>query len=74
MNIFIIAGDPSGDEYGAELMKNMLIINPNIQFNGIGGSLMKKHGLKSIVSFHKMAIGIAASGNGGWRSFEDHDQ
>ena len=56
MNIFIIAGDPSGDEYGAELMKNMLVMNPKINFNGIGGPLMQKQGLNSIVSFHKMAV------------------
>ena len=40
MKIFILAGEPSGDEYGAELMKQMLHKNPEIQFSGIGGALM----------------------------------
>ena len=32
MKIFILAGEPSGDEYGAELMKHILAENPNAQF------------------------------------------
>ena len=56
MNVFVLAGEPSGDEYGAELMKHMKSENPNIHFYGIGGPGMQKYGLKSMVSFEKMAV------------------
>ena len=56
MNIFILAGEPSGDEYGAQLMKYMKFENPNIDFHGIGGPCMEKHGLQSMVNFEKMAV------------------
>jgi len=56
MNIFILAGEPSGDEYGAELMKQMQCKNPEIKFHGIGGPLMAQYGLKSMVDFNKMSV------------------
>ena len=56
MNIFILAGEPSGDEYGAKIIKNMLSINPEVNFFGIGGSLMEKEGLQSMVNFNKMSV------------------
>ena len=56
MNVFVLAGEPSGDEYGAELMKHMKSENPNIHFHGIGGPGMQKYGLKSMVSFEKMTV------------------
>ena len=51
MNIFVLAGEPSGDEYGAELMKQMQCQNPGIKFHGIGGPLMAQYDLKSMVDF-----------------------
>ena len=56
MNIFILAGEPSGDEYGAQLMKYMKSANPHISFHGIGGPCMEEHGLQSMVDFEKMAV------------------
>ena len=56
MNIFILAGEPSGDEYGAELMKQMQGQNSEIQFHGIGGPLMAQYGLKSMIDFNQMSV------------------
>ena len=56
MNIFILAGEPSGDEYGAKLMQNLVAQEANINFIGIGGPLMQKQGLKSIVPLEKMSV------------------
>tara|TARA_B100000029_G_scaffold507159_1_gene591248 strand:- start:647 stop:1774 length:1128 start_codon:yes stop_codon:yes gene_type:complete len=56
INIFVLAGDPSGDEYGAELMKQMKTENVNINFYGIGGPYMEQCGLKSMAAFEKMAV------------------
>ena len=56
MKIFILAGEPSGDEYGAELMKHILAENPNTKFSGIGGNLMEAQGLRSIVPLNQMSV------------------
>ncbi|MFH1846540.1 MAG: lipid-A-disaccharide synthase [Candidatus Omnitrophota bacterium] len=49
-NIFIIAGEPSGDMRGAELLAEFKKLVPNIPFWGIGGDLMKKQGVR--LSYH----------------------
>ena len=56
MNIFIVAGEPSGDEYGAKLIENICTINPKVNFYGIGGPLMEREGLNSIVPLEKMSV------------------
>jgi len=56
MKIFILAGEPSGDEYAAQLMKELKSINSGILFSGIGGTLMQKEGLKSMVTFSRMSV------------------
>ena len=56
MHIFILAGEPSGDEYGASLMQELLNMDSNIQFSGIGGSLMELQGLKSMQPLSKMSV------------------
>ena len=53
---FIIAGEESADNHGAELMKSMLNQNPYIQFSGIGGRKMIGIGLNSIEDVEKMAV------------------
>ena len=56
LNYFIIAGEASGDMHASHLMREMKHINPNITFSGIGGALMEKTGLDSLVHIDKMAI------------------
>ena len=56
MNIFILAGEPSGDEYGAQLIKNISKKKQNINFIGVGGPLMEAQGLKSMVPLQKMSV------------------
>jgi len=56
MNIFILAGEPSGDEYGAQLMQNIAEKKQNVNFIGIGGPLMESQGLKSMVPLQKMSV------------------
>ena len=53
---FIIAGEESADNHGAELMKSMINQNPNIKFSGIGGKKMTAYGLKSIENIEKLAV------------------
>ena len=56
LNYFIIAGEASGDLHASHLMHEMKLISQNIAFSGIGGEMMGKEGLKSIVNIDKMAI------------------
>ena len=53
---FILAGESSGDLHGANLIQSMKKLDSNISFCGVGGSLMKKAGLQSIVNFEDLAV------------------
>ncbi len=54
--IAIIAGEDSGDVLGAELIKDLLQLNPDLEFIGVGGDKMVKAGLNLICSNHEFAI------------------
>ena len=56
LNYFIIAGEASGDLHASHLMHEMKLISPKITFSGIGGEMMSREGLQSIVNIDKMAI------------------
>jgi len=56
LRFFIVVGDPSGDRYGASLMKSMKEQHPECSFDGIGGPLMEKEGLKSIIPLETMSV------------------
>jgi lipid-A-disaccharide synthase len=43
--VFIIAGESSGDLHGSALMKCMKAQEPDIEFKGVGGTLMIREGL-----------------------------
>ncbi len=45
-NIFIVAGESSGDMHAASLIKEIRLQNKNISFTGIGGPEMKKQNAK----------------------------
>jgi len=44
MNIVLVAGEASGDQLGAALMRAIRLKEPDIHFAGIGGPLMKAEG------------------------------
>lgn len=54
--IFISVGDPSGDIHASRLMKEILTLNPNIKFVGIGGTEMEKLNFKSIIPLDKISV------------------
>lgn len=56
LNYFIIAGEASGDMHAGHLMHEMKRLNPNLTFSGIGGNIMQREGLASLVHIDKMAI------------------
>jgi lipid-A-disaccharide synthase len=47
-NILIIAGEPSGDVRGAELVKELKKTIPDARFRGFGGNNMERQGVKLI--------------------------
>ena len=53
---YIIAGETSGDQHAALLMKELLIVNKNITFFGIGGNNMSKFNFKSLFSIQSLAV------------------
>ncbi|MFC1693519.1 lipid-A-disaccharide synthase [Candidatus Latescibacterota bacterium] len=52
--VFLIAGESSGDLHGSALMGRMKAHMPDIEFRGIGGSLMVREGLDPIRHVHEM--------------------
>ncbi|MFA6472267.1 MAG: lipid-A-disaccharide synthase [Candidatus Latescibacterota bacterium] len=52
--ILIIAGEASGDLHGSTLMHQMKLIEPDLSFRGIGGSLMIKEGLDALRHIREM--------------------
>ncbi|MDA8918698.1 lipid-A-disaccharide synthase [Candidatus Pelagibacter sp.] len=46
--IFILTGEPSGDKLASTVISKLKIDNPNIEYLSVGGSHIKKLGIKSI--------------------------
>lgn len=55
-SVLIIAGENSGDRYGAELVCEFKIKYPQIEFFGIGGSHMEKEGVQLLFSVQDLAL------------------
>jgi lipid-A-disaccharide synthase len=54
--IYIIAGEASGDNIGAKLMREILKLNPEAEFYGIGGEKMEKVGLNLLFPAKELSI------------------
>lgn len=56
MKVFVIAGEPSGDQLGGALMAGLRQLHPDIGFQGIGGPVMAGQGLSSRFSMDELSI------------------
>jgi len=56
LRIGIIAGEPSGDNLGAGLMRSILQKCPNCEFEGIGGPAMIALGFKSLYPMERLSV------------------
>lgn len=56
MKVYLIAGEPSGDKLGAALMVGLKELNPNVQFQGVGGALMEAEGLSSLFPMEELSV------------------
>ncbi|MFA6816503.1 MAG: lipid-A-disaccharide synthase [Lentisphaeria bacterium] len=55
-NIWIIAGEDSGDHYGAQLAKKMHVLCPQMHIGGMGGTQMKAAGIDIYVDSTDLGI------------------
>jgi lipid-A-disaccharide synthase len=54
--IFIVAGEPSGDQHAAEYIKEHTNINPNIHFDAFGQNEIEKTNAKIIYNTEKISV------------------
>ncbi len=54
--ILMIAGEASGDLHGSHLVKELLSLDPRLQFYGVGGEKMKNEGVELIAESKEMAV------------------
>jgi lipid-A-disaccharide synthase len=52
----IVAGEASGDILGADLIRELRVLAPDLQVEGIGGPRMIQAGCKSIVPLEKLSV------------------
>lgn len=52
----IVAGEASGDIYGADLVREAHKLEPNLHFLGIGGARMREAGVETLVDSADMAV------------------
>ncbi len=57
LKVFIIAGEPSGDKLGGNLMTGLQTLTEGaVEFQGIGGEMMQAAGLKSLFPMSDLSI------------------
>ncbi len=56
LRIALVAGETSGDMLGAGLMRALLELHPNIEFEGIGGPRMAAEDCKSLYPMERLAV------------------
>lgn len=56
MKVLIVAGEESGDLYGAELLRQVRELQPGVIFYGIGGRRMRAAGLECLFPAEPLAV------------------
>lgn len=56
LTIGIVAGEVSGDALGADFMAKMNAIYPSIRWVGVGGEMMTKAGLDSLIDMNRLSV------------------
>jgi lipid-A-disaccharide synthase len=54
--IMLVAGEPSGDLHGANLIRNLKKLDNSLEFIGAGGKRMRQAGLKEVINMEKLSI------------------
>ena len=56
MKLFLLAGEASGDRLGAELMRGLRHLKPDVRFRGIAGPEMQSEGLDSLFDMAELSV------------------
>lgn len=57
LRIFLIAGEPSGDQIGGRLIAGLKALAPGgVEFRGVGGPAMAEQGLDSLFPMHELSV------------------
>jgi lipid-A-disaccharide synthase len=56
LDVYLVAGEQSGDELGARLMASLRIARPEVHFRGVGGPAMTAGGLQSLFPMSDIAV------------------
>ncbi len=56
VNLFVVAGEPSGDRLGAALMAGLTSLSPGAAFVGVGGPAMQAQGLTSLFPMAELSV------------------
>jgi len=56
LKVLMVAGESSGDLYGAEVVKSMTSLSPQVTCYGIGGKEMERRGVKLLFSASELAV------------------
>lgn len=56
MNIFLIAGEASGDLHASRLMRALKELDPSVTFSGVGGPAMEAEGLTSVIAIDQLNV------------------
>jgi lipid-A-disaccharide synthase len=54
--IFILTGEPSGDKLASEIVSKLKEIMPEIEYLSVGGSNLKKLGIKTIFNLNEITF------------------
>jgi lipid-A-disaccharide synthase len=54
--LLVVAGDPSGDERAAEVLRNLAILRPDIGFFGIGGENLQNLNFETLYSVDEVNV------------------
>lgn len=55
-NLFLVAGEESGDRLGAALMAGLSDLAPGVRFAGVGGAAMQAQGLTSLFPMSDLSV------------------
>jgi lipid-A-disaccharide synthase len=56
LNVFLVAGEPSGDALGANLMRGLAARAGRVRFAGVGGPAMEAEGLTSLLPLSELSV------------------
>lgn len=55
-SVFIVAGEASGDLHGANLARELLVLDPSLHLRGMGGASMRAAGVEILVDASDLAV------------------